>query len=214
MIMIIMIEQIKSLLKKEYPKTKIALNYNNHIQLLVSVILSAQCTDKKVNEVTKKLFEKYKTAKDFSKADIKTLEQEIRSTGFYRNKAKNIKNSCTIIQNQFKGNIPKTMEEMLKLPGVARKTANIVLYNAYNINSGIAVDTHVKRLAFRLGLTKNTNPDKIEKDLTKIIPKNQWGSFPYLIIEHGRKVCKAPVPFCSKCILNKICPKNGVIKSK
>src|SRR3989344_525576 len=176
--MIIMIEKIKSLLKKEYPKTKIALNYNNHIQLLVSVILSAQCTDKKVNEVTKKLFEKYKTAKDFSKADIKTLEQEIRSTGFYRNKAKNIKNSCTIIQNQFKGNIPKTMEEILKLPGVARKTANIVLYNAYNINPGIAIDTHVKRLAFRLGLTKNTNPDKIEKDLTKIIPKNQWGSFP------------------------------------
>lgn len=206
-------EKIISILKREYPKVKIALNYSNDIQLLVAVILSAQCTDKKVNEVTSKLFKKYKTAKDFSQADLKIFEQEVRSTGFFRNKAKNIKNACMIIEKQFKGSLPKTMEDMLKLPGVARKTANIILYNVYKINSGIAVDTHVKRVTYRLGLTKNTSPDKIEKDLMQIIPKDQWGSFPYLIIEHGRNVCKAPVPFCSRCALNKICPKNGVIKS-
>lgn len=208
------INEIITLLKKKFPKAKIALKFSNHIHLLVSVILSAQCTDKMVNKVTSILFKKYKTAKDFANADLKTFEQEIKSTGFYRNKAKNIINACKLIEKEYDGKIPKTMEEMLLLPGVARKTANIVLWNAHKIKSGIPVDTHVKRISYRLGLTKNTNPDKIEQDLIKIVSKEQWGSYPYLIIEHGRKTCKAPVPICSECNLIKLCPKNGVTKSK
>ncbi len=202
--------RIIAILKKEYKGAKISLNSSNPVQLLVAVILSAQCTDKRVNIVTNTLFKKYKTAEDFAQADLKTFEQEIRPTGFYRNKAKNIISSGRIIIKAFNGKVPDTMEGLLKLPGVARKTANIVLSNAYGKLEGIAVDTHMKRVNYRLGLTKNTDPDKIEKDLIKIIPRKLWNTYTYKIIEHGRTVCKAPVPVCSKCVLNKTCPKKGI----
>lgn len=205
-------ENVIKLLKSEYPKARISLNFSNPVQLLVAVMLSAQCTDKRVNIVTSTLFKKYKTAADFARADLEALEQEVRPTGFYRNKAKNIINSARIIVNEFNGKVPDAMEELLKLPGVARKTANIVLSSAYGRNFGIAVDTHVKRLSYRLGLTKNTNPDKIEQDLVKLYEKSIWNKITYLLIAHGRAVCKAPVPICGRCVLNKVCPKNGVTK--
>lgn len=205
-------EEVVRLLKNEYPKARISLSFSNPVQLLVAVILSAQCTDKRVNIVTAELFRKYKTASDFAGADLKTLEQEIRPTGFYRNKAKNIINSAGIIVKEFNGKVPDTMEGLLELPGVARKTANIVLSSAYGKVEGIAVDTHMRRVNYRLGLTKNTDPDKIEQDLMKIIQRKFWNTYTYQIIEHGRAVCRAPVPFCSKCVLNRICQKNGVTK--
>ncbi len=205
-------ENVIKLLKKEYAKAGISLNFSNPVQLLVAVILSAQCTDKRVNVITNTLFRKYKTAADFARAGLRTLEQEIRPAGFYRNKARNIIASAKIIENEFNGEVPNSMESLLKLPGVARKTANIVLSNAYGKNFGIAVDTHVKRLSYRLGLTKNTNPDKIEQDLVRLYEKSMWNKITYLLIAHGRAVCRAPVPVCSRCVLEKICPKNGVTK--
>lgn len=198
--------KIIELLEKEYPKAKTALHYNNPLEILVATILSAQCTDKRVNLVTPVLFKKYKTAKDYANADLAELEQDIRSTGFYRNKAKNIKNAGRMIVEQFDSQVPKTMEEILELPGVARKTANIVLSNAYGVIVGIAVDTHVRRLSKRLGLTENTNPDKIEKDLMLIVSKSHWKSITNLLISHGRAVCDARKPKCRICCLNKICP--------
>ncbi len=206
--------KILSLLKKQYPNAKISLNFGNNVQLLVAVMLSAQCTDKRVNIVTKSLFGKYRSAKDFANADVKKFEQEIRSTGFYRNKAKSIIEAAKMIQKDFKGKVPDSMEELLKLPGVARKTANVVLGNAYGVVCGIAVDTHCKRVSYRLGLTENTNPEKIEKDLMQILPKKNWFEYNHLAIAHGRAVCKAPIPQCSKCLLNRICPKKGVTKRK
>lgn len=200
------------LLKKEYPEAKTSLGYGNTMQLLAAVILSAQCTDKRVNVVTKNLFEKYRTAKDFANANLKTFQQEIRSTGFYRNKAKNIIASAKMIVKEFNGKVPDTMENLLKLPGVARKTANVVLGNAYGIVEGIVVDTHCKRVSYRLGLTSSTNPEKSERELMQIIPRKEWLSYGYLAIAHGRAVCKAPAPLCSKCVLNRICPKKGVTK--
>ena len=208
------IKKMISILKKKYPQAKISLRNKNPVQLLIAVILSAQCTDKRVNIVTKDLFKKYRTVKDFANTDLRELEKDIRSTGFYRNKAKNIKNTCKILIEKHNGKIPDTMEELLELPGVARKTANIVLNNAFGKIEGIAVDTHVLRNSFRLGMTKNKNPVKIEQDLMKMFPKNQWNKITYLLIEHGRALCKAPTPICSECLLNKLCPKNGVIKSK
>ncbi len=193
-------------LDARYPRAKIALRFGTQMQLLVAVILSAQCTDKKVNEVTKTLFKKYKAVNDFAKADLATFQQEIRSTGFYRNKAKNIINAAKMIQKKFGGKLPKTMEGMLLLPGVARKTANIVLGNAYGIVEGIAVDTHVMRLSQRLGLSAQSTPEKIEKDLMKIIPKERWFTITYQLVDHGRALCKAPRPLCEHCFLNKICP--------
>lgn len=178
-------------LKKLHPEAKIALKYGNNIQLLAAVILSAQCTDKKVNEVTETLFKRYKTAEDFAKADVKTFEKEIRSTGFYRAKARNIILAAKMIQKEFGGEIPKTMKEILMLPGVARKTANVVLGNAYGIVEGIAVDTHVKRLSKLYGLTNETDPVKIEKDLIQIIPRKDWFKFTYMMIDYGRKYCPA-----------------------
>ncbi len=202
--------QIYNLLNKEYPNAKVALHFSNSLEMLIATILSAQCTDKRVNMVTPALFKKYKTAKDYANANINELEQMIRSTGFYKAKAKSIQNSCKIIAERFNGKVPNKMEELIELPGVARKTANIVLGNAYGIVEGIAIDTHMRRVNFRLGLTKNTDPEKIEKDLMQILPKDKWFKFTYLIIEHGRAVCKAPVPSCSKCVLFKTCPRNGV----
>ncbi|MGB9853761.1 MAG: endonuclease III [Candidatus Bathyarchaeales archaeon] len=197
---------IIGLLEKAHPDAKIALKYTNPLELLVAIILSAQCTDERVNAVTKSLFQKYKKSEDYAKADLKELEQDIRPTGFYRNKAKNIKRCCQILVERFNSQVPKTMEEMLELPGVARKTANIVLSNAYGVIEGIAVDTHVRRVSRRLGLTLNEDPNKIEKDLMEIVPKIHWMRITDLLIFHGRRVCKAKHPACGTCVLNEICP--------
>ena len=207
------IEKILYLLKKKYPETKTALSYTNPMELLVATILSAQCTDVRVNIVTKELFKKYKSANDYASADLKVLEQQIHSTGFFRNKSKNIIASAKIISEKYGGKVPDTMDELLALPGVARKTANIVLSGAYKKLEGIAVDTHVTRVTFRLGLTKNKDPVKIEQDLMKIIPKKDWWIFSNIIIFHGRETCDARRPKCRNCILNNICPRNGVVRS-
>lgn len=190
-------------LKKLFPEAKIALKYSNNWELLVATILSAQCTDKKVNEVTEKLFKKYKTLDDYVEADLKEFEQDIKSTGFYHGKAKNILASAKIVKEKFGGNIPKTMEEILTLPGVARKTANVVLGNAYGIIEGIAVDTHVRRLSRLLGLTKENDPNKIEQDLMRIIPKQEWFGITYWLIDYGRKYCPARKHDHSNCPLKK-----------
>ncbi len=194
-----------SRLIKEYPSQKTTLHYKSPIQLLVSTILSAQCTDERVNKVTKKLFKKYKSVSDYANAELPELEKDIRQTGFFRNKAKNIKNACKMLIDKFNGQVPDTMKEILLLPGVARKTANVVLTSAYGVIEGIVVDTHVRRLSQRLGLTKNDNSEKIEKDLMNIVPKNKWAQFSFLLISHGRKICQARKPTCAKCILNDLC---------
>jgi endonuclease-3 len=193
-------------LEKVYSDAKIALDYTNPLQLLVATMLSAQTTDKTVNVVTKTLFERYKTAEDFAGSDLKELETIIKSTGFYHNKAKNVKKCCQLLVEKFGGHVPRTMEEILELPGVARKTANIVLANAYGVVVGIAVDTHVRRVSKRLGLTDNVNPDKIEKDLMDAVPKTDWGRITDLLIFHGRRICTAKRPKCAECVLNDFCP--------
>lgn len=198
--------EIISLLKKEYPDVKIALDFSNPLELLIATILSAQSTDKQINKVTKTLFKKYRTPQDYVKTPQEELEKDIYSTGFYRNKAKNIKKLCGILVENFNSKVPDTMENLITLPGVARKTANIVLSGAFGKIEGIAVDTHVKRVSFRLGLSANTDPEKIEKDLMKIIPKNDWDIFALLLIQHGRQVCEAKKPKCDICVLNKLCP--------
>jgi len=198
--------KIIELLEKEYPKAKTALNYTSPLEILVATILSAQCTDKRVNVVTKSLFKKYKTAEDYANADLGELEEAVRSTGFYRNKAKNIKRSGRMLVEKFDSQVPETMNELLELPGVARKTANIVLSNAYGVIEGIAVDTHVRRLSKRLGLTENRNPNKIEADLMEIVPKSHWKRITDLLIFHGRNVCMARKPKCGSCSLNQLCP--------
>lgn len=178
-------------LKGKFPEAKIALNFENPVQLLVAVILSAQCTDKKVNQVTESIFKKYKTSADFAKLSQIQLEKLIHSCGFYRAKAKNILGAIKIIENKFNGQVPNTMQEILTLPGVARKTANVVLGNAYNVVDGIAVDTHMIRINQKLGFTREKDPVKIEKDLMQLIPKNEWFSYTYRIINYGRGVCTA-----------------------
>ena len=198
--------RVVELLEKEHPDAKIALHYTNPLELLVATILSAQCTDERVNMVTKKLFKKYTKAEDYANADLKALEQDIRSTGFYRNKAKNIKKCCQLLVEKYNSRVPRTMDELLELPGVARKTANIVLSNAYGIIEGVAVDTHVRRLAQRLGLTESDDPAKIEADLMNIIPRDKWMRITDLLIFHGRRICVARNPKCDACVLNKICP--------
>ena len=195
-----------SRLKKEFPQARTALEYSNPLQMLISTILSAQCTDVRVNIIAPALFAKYRSAKDFADADRSELELEIKSTGFYRMKAKHIIDACKVTLENFGGNIPKTMDELLSLPGVGRKTANCVLGGAYGIQSGIVVDTHVIRLANRLCLTKNDEPDKIEQDLMKLVPKREWYRFSNLLILHGRKTCKARTPLCGNCKLSDICP--------
>ncbi len=200
------VNEIILLLKGEYPGITISLRYSNPLELLIATILSAQCTDKQVNEVTSHLFKKYRTAEDFMRIPQEELEKEIYSTGFYRNKAKHIKELSRILIDNYNSKVPDTMEDLLMLPGVARKTANIVLSAAYGKIEGIAVDTHVKRLSLRLGLTVNKNPDKIEKDLMKIIPQKYWDIFTLLLINHGRKVCTARKPLCSECVIAKLCP--------
>jgi endonuclease-3 len=198
--------RVIELLEKEHSDAKIALQHNSPLELLVATILSAQCTDERVNKVTRTLFKKYTKAEDYANADLEELEQDVKSTGFYRNKAKNIKNSAKLLTEKYNSQVPRTMEQLLELPGVARKTANIVLTNAYGVIAGVAVDTHVRRLAQRLGLTQNDNPDKIEKDLMDIVPKDKWMRITDLLIFHGRRVCTAKKPNCAECVLNKICP--------
>jgi len=193
-------------LEKDYPDAKIALNYSNALELLISTILSAQSTDVTINQITKKLFKKYTQPEDYAKADIAELEQDIKSSGFYHNKAKNIQNSAKLIVDKFGGKVPKTMEELLELPGVARKTANIVLFGAFGKVEGVAVDTHVRRLSQRLGLTENEDPEKIEQDLMRLVPRERWMHLANLLIFHGRNVCFAKKPNCAGCSLNKVCP--------
>ncbi len=193
-------------LDKQYPGTKIALNFSNPLELLVAVVLSAQTTDVTVNKISPALFQKYRTAEDYASADIRELEQIIKPTGFYHQKAASIIGAARILSEKFGGKVPKTMEELVTLPGVGRKTANIVLFNAYGITSGIAVDTHVRRLSGRLGLSANTDPEKIEQDLMALIPHDRWGTFSYLLIDHGRAVCTAKKPNHEGCVLKDICP--------
>ena len=181
------IKNIITDLEKLFPKTKIALDYKNNWQLVVAVQLSAQCTDKKVNEITPALFKKYPRLEDYINANIKEFEQDIKSSGFYHNKAKNIIGAAKAVKEKFKGKLPKTMKEMLTIPGIGRKSANVILGNAYGVVEGIAVDTHVRRLSQKLGLTKSKNPDIIERDLMKQIPKDEWFGFTYRLIDYGRK---------------------------
>ena len=203
--------KIIGLLEPEYPDAKTALHYSKPLEMLIATILSAQCTDKQVNIVTKSLFKKYQTAKDYADAKLVELEQDIRSTGFYRNKAKNIKKTAQLLVQKYDSKVPRTMEELVELPGVARKTGNIVLQNAFGIIVGIAVDTHVRRLSQRLGLTENKDPNKIEIDLMQIVPKSEWENITDLLIYHGRNACIARKPKCSLCVLNKICPSAFIV---
>jgi endonuclease-3 len=204
------VEEIIERLKKEYPEPKTALSFSNPFELLVATILSAQSTDLHVNKVTENLFKKYTSVKDFANVSLEMLQKDVSSINFYRTKAKNIHESAKMIVENFNSKVPGTMEELVTLPGVARKTANIVLSNAYGIDEGIAVDTHVKRLANRLGLTKNEDPFKIEKDLMEITQKSEWGNLSHLLIFHGRKICQAKRPRHKECVLYDICPSRNI----
>lgn len=197
-------------LEKAYPDAHCALVHTSPFELLIATILSAQCTDARVNIVTAGLFRKYREPADYLKVPQTELEQDIHSTGFFRNKAKNIQAACERIEMVYGGEVPRNMEELLSLGGVARKTANVVLGNAFDIASGVVVDTHVSRLSQRLGLTKNTMPEKIENDLAKLVPKENWIMLPHWLIFHGRQICIARKPKCPECVLNDICPKIGV----
>ena len=192
-------------LKKEYPKPKTALSFKSPFELLVATILSAQATDAHVNKVTDSLFKKYKSVKDYKNVSPEVFQKDVSSINFYKTKAKNIQAAAKMIVEHFNSKVPKTMDELTSLPGVARKTANIILSNVYGIHEGIAVDTHVKRLSYRLGLTKHEDPVKIEKDLMEIVPKSQWKRITPLLIFQGRNVCIARKPKCSICVLNTLC---------
>ncbi len=200
------INDIIKILHKTYPHSRTALSFENPLQILIATILSAQCTDKKVNEITPGLFKKYPSASDFATADLKALEDEIRPTGFYRNKSKNIMGACRKIVSDFGGQVPDTMQDLITLPGVARKTANIVLSSGFHKAEGIAVDTHVKRLSGRLGLSRQRDPDKIEQDLLAIVPHSEWLDFNILLVNHGRALCPARKPLCPQCPLSRLCP--------
>ena len=193
-------------LKLLYPDATCSLNYSTPVQLLVATILSAQCTDERVNKVTPALFGRFPDAASLANADLTELENLVRSTGFYRNKAKNIQAACRMIVNEFNSQVPNQMEQLLKLPGVARKTANVVLAHAYGINAGVTVDTHVKRLSERLGLTKHTDPIRIELDLIELLPQADWENWSIRLIYHGRAICKARSPACFAWQLAELCP--------
>lgn len=198
--------KIWTLLKKEYPDVKPSLNYSNPLELLVATVLSAQSTDVQINKVTEKLFKKYRTVEDYASADLGELENDIYSSNFHKNKAKNIREAARIIVERHNGKVPKTMEELDALPGVGRKTANIVLARGFGITEGIAVDTHVKRVSRRLGFTKHIDPEKIEKDLMSLVPEEGFDMFSMTLISHGRKICQARKPKCPSCVVNKLCP--------
>lgn len=197
-------------LKKQYPDAHCALEFKNAFQLLIATMLSAQCTDARVNKVTPQLFKKYPDPESLSKARLESIEKLIQSTGFFRNKAKNIKACCEMLVAQHNAQVPKTLEELYKLPGVGRKTANVVLGNAYNIASGVVVDTHVMRLTNRLGFVKSADPVKIESLLNALCPKNDWIMLSHYLIAHGRTICLARSPKCAQCLLKDACPKLGV----
>jgi endonuclease-3 len=199
-------DRIWALLKEEYPDVKPSLNYSNPLELLVATVLSAQSTDVQINRVTDKLFKKYRTAEDYASADLRELENDLYSTGFYKSKAKNIKTAAQMIVERYNGEVPKTMQELISLPGVGRKTANIVLARAFGVVEGIAVDTHVKRVSRRLGLTKNSDPAKIEQDLISLARKEDLDSISMTLIYHGRKICQARRPKCKICIVKDLCP--------
>ncbi|MDQ3649409.1 MAG: endonuclease III [Acidobacteriota bacterium] len=209
--------QIIKLLGREYPDARCALVHANPLELLIATILSAQCTDERVNIVTADLFRKYRAAADYLEVPQTELEADIHSTGFFRNKARAIQGACRIISEQHDGRVPGDLEQLLQLPGVARKTANVVLGNAFGIASGVVVDTHVARLAGRLALSEQKQPEKIERDLMTLVPKTGWIDFSHLLIAHGRKVCKARTPLCAVCVLELLCPssvmKTGVMPS-
>jgi endonuclease-3 len=198
--------KIIRLLRREYPDARCTLDHRNPLELLVATILSAQCTDERVNLVTADLFRKYRGCKDYLKVEQGELETDIRSTGFYRNKARAIQGACRMICEKYEGRVPETLEELLALPGVARKTANVVLGNAYRVASGVVVDTHVARLAQRLSLTSRRQPEKIEGDLMELVPRKDWIDFSHLLIAHGRQVCKARTPLCAECVVERLCP--------
>ena len=193
-------------LKRAYPNAKCSLNHSNAFELLVATILSAQCTDERVNIVTADLFRKYKKPEDYLKVSPRELEKDIQSTGFFRNKTKSIQGSSKVLLEEFDGQVPHTMDELLELPGVARKTANVVLGNAFAIKAGVVVDTHVTRLSHRLDFTQQKTAEKIELDLIELVPKKDWVIFPHLMIAHGRKICKARNPLCDECPVEKQCP--------
>jgi len=200
------IGRILTLLEREYPEARCSLEHHDPLALLVATILSAQCTDARVNEVTKTLFQHYHTANDYASADLATLENEIRPTGFFRNKAKAIVGMAQALVDRHHGKVPASMEALTQLPGVGRKTANVVLGNAFGIDEGIVVDTHVARISRLLGLTRQTDPTKIERDLVAVVPRKRWTLFPHLMIHHGRAVCIARRPRCHDCVLNRLCP--------
>jgi len=205
------VRQLIKLLRGEYPEARCSLDHTSPLELLVATILSAQCTDERVNAVTAGLFRKYRTWEDYASAPAAELERDIHSTGFFRNKAKSIQGACRRIGERHGGRVPDRMEELLELPGVARKTANVVLGNAYHIASGVVVDTHVSRLSGRLGLSAEKTPEKMERDLTDGVPKSDWIDFSHLLIAHGRKVCKARNPLCGECVLARLCPSAGLV---
>ncbi|HXX80506.1 MAG TPA: endonuclease III [Thermodesulfovibrionales bacterium] len=204
------VSEIIRRLRKEYPEPGTVLNFKNPFELLVATILSAQTTDVHVNRVTEPLFKKYKSIKDYADVPLDVLRKDISSINFYNNKAKHIQASAKMIMEQFGSKVPKTMDKLTRLPGVARKTANIILFNAYGMNKGIAVDTHVKRISLRLGLTKNEDPVKIERDLMAVTPNKEWGYLTHLLIFHGRKICEAKKPRHAYCVLFDICPSRNI----
>jgi endonuclease-3 len=205
--------EIIRLLEKAYPDAKVALKFTTPLEMLVATILSAQCTDERVNMVTQGpngLFAKYRTCQDYLRVPESELAADIRPTGFFNQKTKSIRGACARIVEEYGGDVPATIEELVTLPGVARKTANIVLGNSFGVVEGIAVDTHVRRVSQRLGFTENKDPDKIERDLMRIVPRERWFTFTYVLIEHGRAVCKAPTPRCEECPVNALCPSSRV----
>ncbi|MCX6891978.1 MAG: endonuclease III [Verrucomicrobiota bacterium] len=204
------LRKIIALLQQAYPDAHCELNYSNPLELLVATILSAQCTDKRVNLVTAELFRKYRSATDYAEAQLPELEQDIKSTGFFRNKAKSIKACCQALVEKHGGQVPRTMEELTELGGVGRKTANVVLGNAFNINCGIVVDTHVARLAQRFGLTGQKAPEKIEAELMDLVPRDQWILFSHWLVWHGRRRCNARNPDCLNCEIKALCPRIGL----
>lgn len=209
------VRKIISVLKRAYPDAKCSLNHSSPFELLIATILSAQCTDERVNIVTADLFRKYRRPEDYLKVPTRQLEKDIRTTGFFRNKTKSIQGTARMLTEEYGGQVPETMDELLELPGVARKTANVVLGNAFGIKAGVVVDTHVSRLSHRLGFSQEKTPEKIEQDLIGLVPRKDWVIFPHLMIYHGRKTCKARNPLCSECVIEKFCPssflKTGVM---
>ena len=204
--------EIIKLLKRAHPDAKCALNHSNAFELLIATILSAQCTDERVNIVTADLFRKYRKPEDYLKVRDTELQQDIRTTGFFRNKTKSIQGACKVLIEEFGGEVPRTMEELLKVPGAARKTANVVLGVAYGIAEGVVVDTHVSRLSQRLKLTRQKDPVKIERDLMELVPRKDWIIFSHLLIFHGRRVCKARRPLCEECVVERLCP-SSILKT-